>query len=116
MTRAVAVEGVELVKGVHIGYSGGLVITIKQANGLVREVPYNEGAVATPVLIEAMIQDKGIENPEIREDAIEYCLNYIKGYAETIVGPEIEGIPIGDLSCYAEAFENGYEACLKKRS
>lgn len=114
MTRAVAEEGVELIKGVHKGCLGGLVITIKQANGLVREVPYREEAVATPVLIEAMIQDIGIENPEIREAAREYCLNYIKGWNELFVDPETDGISVSDLDCYVEAFIKGYEAALKQ--
>ncbi len=114
MTRAVAVEGVKLVEGIHKDHLGDIVITIKQANGLVREVPYRNDDVATPVLVEAMIQDKGIENPEIREAAIEYCLNYIKGWNEIVADPEIDGIEIGDLSMYVEAFEMGYKAALKR--
>jgi len=114
MTRAVTEQGVELIEGVHKGCLGDMVITIKQANGLVREVPYRDGDVATPVLVEAMIQGKGIESLEIKEAAIEYCLNYIKGWNEIVADPEIDGIEIGDLSMYVEAFEMGYKAALKR--
>jgi len=113
MTRAVAEKGVQLIKGIHIGPQGDCVITIKQANGLVREVPYSNEDVATPVLVETMIQDKGIENPEIEEAAIGYCLSFIKGLNELVNDPEDDGITIGDLSCYVEAFEAGYKAALK---
>lgn len=112
MTRAVAEKGAELVEGIHKN-RGGLVITIKQANGLVREVPYSNEDVATPVLVEAMIQDKGIESPEISEAAIGYCLSFIKGCNEIVSDPEHDGITIGELSCYVEAFEAGYKAALK---
>lgn len=114
MTRAVAERGAELVKGIHKGYLGGLVITIKQANGLVHEVPWDEEAAATPVLIEAMIQELEIENPEVRETAKEYCLNYLKGWNELVVDPETDGIPMSDIYTQAEAFIKGYEAALKQ--
>ena len=113
MTRAVAEKGVELIKGVHIGSRGDCVITIKQDNGIIREVPYSNEDVATPVLVEAMIQDKGMENPEIREAATRYCLSFIKGMDELVIDPEGAGITIGTLSCYVEAFEEGYKAALK---
>lgn len=114
MARAVTEQGVELIEGVHKGCLGDMVITIKQTNGLVREVPYRDDDVATPVLVEAMIQDKGIESPEIKEAAIEYCLSYIKEWNEVVADPEIDGITIGELSCYVEAFEKGYQATLKQ--
>ncbi|OGO04594.1 MAG: hypothetical protein A2Y60_01805 [Chloroflexi bacterium RBG_13_54_9] len=104
MTKAVAEKGVQLIKGVHIGSQGDCVITIKQSNGIVREVPYRDDDVATPVLVEAMIQDKGIESPEIREAATRYCLSFIEG---------INDATVGTLSCYVEAFEQGYKAALK---
>ena len=98
MTRAVAEEGIELIKGVHLNHSGECVITIKQSNGIVREVPYRDEDVATPVLVEAMIQDKGIESPGIREAATRYCLSFIKGMDELVIDPEGAGITIGTLS------------------
>jgi hypothetical protein len=113
MTRAVAEKGTELVKGVHIGSQGDCVVTIKQSNGIIREVPYRDEDVATPVLVEAMIQDKGIESPEIREAATRYCLSFIKGMDEVVADPEHDGITIGTLSYYVEAFEAGYNAALK---
>ena len=113
MTRAVVEKGVELIKGVHLSHSGGCVITIKQDNGIIREVPYSDEDVATPVLVEAMIQDKGIESPEIREAATRYCLSFIKGVDELVSDLESDGITIGTLSCYVEAFEAGYKAALK---
>jgi len=116
MTRAVAGQGVELVQGIHKGYFGGLVITIKQANGLVREVPWDEEAVATLVLIEAMFQDLEIENLEVRKAAREYCLNYIKGWNEIVVDPETDGISMSDIYTYTEAFIEGYKAALKRNS
>lgn len=113
MTRAVAEKGVQLIRGVHIGSRGGCVITIKQNNGITREVPYRDEDVATPVLVEAMIQDKGIKSPEIKEAAIRYCLSLIKREDELVIDREGAGTAIGTLSCYVEAFEQGYKAALK---
>ena len=79
MTRAVAIKGTELVQGIHKGIRGNLVITIKQPNGIVREVPWYDDAGATPVLVEAMILDLEIDDFELREATKEYCLNLIKG-------------------------------------
>ena len=110
MTRAVA----ELIKGVHLDHFKNFVITIKQANGLVREVPNSDKDIATPVLIEAILRDMGIKNPEIREAAKQYCLDYIKGWNEIVENPEIDGITIGELITAVGAFEAGWKAVPKK--
>jgi len=107
--RAVAQEGVELIEGVHLN-SEELVITIKQSNGIVREVPYHHKDIATPVLVEAMILDKGIKSPEIREAVRRYCLTSIKEMNELIAFPEKDGITIGEFYSRVEAFEAGYKA------
>lgn len=117
MTRAVAQEGVELVQGIH--FVKGLVtnhevITIKQANGLVREVPWDYYAVAAPVLVEAMIQEMHIDDPIIQEATKNYCLDYVKRWNEEVCDPEIHGVKMDDLWNYAEAFIKGYETCLKR--
>ncbi|MGB6872727.1 MAG: hypothetical protein WBE46_01055 [Dehalococcoidia bacterium] len=115
MARAVAERGAELVEGIHKGHLGGLAITIKQANGLVREVPWDEEDGATPILIEAMILDLEIENLELREATKEYCLNYLKEWSEICENPEeAYNIPISDFYSKAEAFIDGYETALKK--
>lgn len=109
--RAVAQIGAELVEGIHKGHRGNLVITIKQANGLVREVPWDEQDGATPILIEAMILDLEIENPELREATKEYCLNHLKGWSELFDNPEeAYGIPVSKFYTQAEAFIAGYRA------
>ena len=113
MRRAVAEEGAELVKGIHFT-NGYEVITIKQANGLVREVPWDYYAVATPVMVEAMIQEMRIDDPIIQEATKNYCLNYIKEWNEDIVDPEIDGVKMDDLWNFAEAFIEGYEVALKR--
>jgi hypothetical protein len=114
MTRAVAIEGTELIEGIHRGSSGESVITIKQANGLIREVPYSAEAIATPVLVEAMIKDMGIESPEIREATEQYCLDYIEGWNKLIDDPESDGVPLRELEGLSNAFIDGYEAVLKR--
>ena len=110
--RAVAEEGATLIQGIHFT-NGEEVITIKQANGIVHEVPFDYDAVATPVLIEAMIQEMEIEHSELREATRDYCLNYVKGWNENIAFPEIDGISISDLWNYAESFGEGYKAALE---
>ncbi len=115
MTRAVAERGAELVEGIHKSQPGCLVITIKQANGIVREVPWDEQDGATPILIEAMILDLEIEDSELRETTKEYCLNSLKGWSEIVENPEdAYGIPLCDFYTKAEAFIAGYKAALKK--
>ena len=114
MTRAVAAKGAELVEGIHKS-RGGLVITIKQANGIVREVPFDEEDGATPVLIEAMILELEIENPELREATKEYCLNWLKGWSEVVGDPEdAYSIPLSEFCTKAEAFMAGYQAAFTK--
>ena len=116
MTRAVAEKGVELVQGIHKS-QGGLVITIKQANGIVREVPFDEEDGATPVLIEAMILDLKIENPELREATKKHCLDFLEGWVEVVGTPEeaYDTVPLDKLYTIAEAFIAGYEAYPKKQ-
>jgi len=116
MTRAVEQKGAELIEGIHQGSSGGSVITIKQGNGLIREVPYSQEAIATPVLVEAMIEDMGIESPEIKEVTKEYCLDYIEGWNKLIDDSESDGISISELNQFSWAFIDGYEAALKRNS
>lgn len=114
MTRVVAEKGAELMEGPH-GSCQGEVITIKQANGIVREVPFDKEAGATPVLIEAMILDLKIENPELREATKEYCLNWLKGWSEICEDPEdAYGIPLSEFYTKAEAFMAGYQAAFTK--
>ena len=113
MTRAVAEKGAELVEGIHKN-RGGLVITIKQANGLVREVPFDEEDGATPVLIEAMILDLKIEDMELREATKGYCLDWLKGWSEICENPEdAYDIPLSEFYTKAEAFIAGYKAALR---
>ena len=113
MTRAVAEKGAELVQGIHKS-QGGLVITIKQANGIVREVPFDEEDGATPVLIEAMILDLKIENPELREATKRHCLVFLEGWVEVVGTPEeaYDILPISELFSQAEAFIAGYKTAL----
>ena len=112
MTRAVAEKGAELMEGPH-GSHLGEVITIKQANGLVREVPFDEEDGATPVLIEAMILDLKIENPDLREATKGYGLNWLKGWSEICEDPEdAYGIPLSEFYTKAEAFITGYKTAL----
>ena len=112
MTRAVAEKGAQFMEGVHKGQAG-MVITIKQANGLVREVPWSEEDGATPILIEAMILDLEIEDSELREATKEYCLNSLKGWVEICENPEeAYTIPINDFYSKAEAFIAGYKTAL----
>lgn len=115
MTRAVAEKGAELVKGIHKG-SLGPAITVKQANGLVREVPFDEEEGATPVLIEAMILELDIEDSELREATKEHCLNFLKGWVEIVGTPEeaYDTMPLDKLYTIAEAFVGGYKAAFKK--
>ena len=113
MGRAVAEKGAELVEGIHKSYFGGLAITIKQANGIVREIPWGEEDGATPILIEAMILDLGIESPELREATKKYCLDFLNGWIAIFENPEeAYTIPINDFYSKAEAFVAGYEAAL----
>ena len=112
MTRAVAEKGAKLIEGVHKGNTGP-VITVEQANGLVREVPFDEEDGATPVLIEAMILELKIENPELREATKEYCLNWLKGWSEICEDPEdAYGILLSEFYTKAEAFIAGYKTAL----
>jgi len=91
-----------------------MVITIKQANGIVHEVPWDEEAGATPILVEAMILDLKIEDSQLREAAREHCLNHIKGWSELFENPEeADGIPMSELYNRAEAFIAGHEAAIK---
>jgi hypothetical protein len=106
MTRAVADKGTELMQGIHAGHSGPAII-IKQANGIVREVPFDEEDGATPVLIEAMILELDIEDLELREATKQYCLNW---FTEN---PDCE-MPLSEFYTKAEAFMAGYQAAFKK--
>ena len=113
MTRAVAEKGVELVEGPHASHLAGPVITIKQANDLVREVPFDEEDGATPVLIEAMILDLEIENRGLRESTKRHCLNFLEGWVQVVGDPEeAYGIPLSNLYTQAEAFIAGYKTAL----
>jgi hypothetical protein len=115
MTRAVAENGVELMEGPHQNGLGEEVITIKQANGLVREVPFDEDDGATPVLIEAMILDLKIEDSELRETTKEHCLNWLKGWLEVVGDPEdAYSIPLSEVYTRAETFIAGYKAAIQK--
>ena len=110
--RAVAEKGAQFMEGIHKGQAGP-VITIKQANGLVREVPWDEQDGATPILIEAMILSLDIENSELREATKEHCLNYLKGWSEVCEDPEdAYGIPVSEFYSKAEAFIAGYKTAL----
>ena len=111
--RAVAEKGAELVEGTHKGQAGP-VITIKQANGIVREIPFDEGDGATPVLIEAMILDLKIENPELREATKRHCLDFLEGWVEVVGTPEeaYDTVPLDKLYTIAEAFIAGYKTAL----
>lgn len=112
MTRAVAEKGAELIEGIHKSQADP-VITVKQANGIVREVPFDEEAGATPILIEAMILELDIENPKLRESALRYCLNFLEGWRE-VAGDEeaYDTMPLSKLYTQAEAFIAGYQAAL----
>lgn len=114
MTRAVEEKGAELVEGIHKGHSGRLVITIKQANGLVREVPWDEEVGATPILIEAMILELEIEDPKLRETTKRHCLNFLEGWCEVVGTPEeaYDTMPLSKLYTQAEAFIVGYKTAL----
>ena len=115
LTRAVAEKGAELMEGIHKS-QGGLVITIKQANGIVREVPFDEEDGATPVLIEAMILDLDIEDTELREVTKKHCLTFLEGWVEVVGDPEeaYDTMPLSKLYSQAEAFMAGYEAASKR--
>ena len=116
MTRAVAEKGAELIKGAHGSpYIWGPAITIKQANGLVRDVPFNEEDGATPILIEAMILSLDIENPELREATKKHCLTFLEGWSEICEDPEdAYGIPVSEFYSKAEAFIAGYKVAIEK--
>ena len=113
--RAVAEIGAELVEGIHKGQLGGLAITIRQANGIVREIPWDEEAGATPILIEATILSLEIEDLELREATKEYCLNSLKGWVEIVGTPEeaYNTMPLSKFYTMAEAFIAGYKAAPK---
>jgi len=112
MTRAVAERGVELVEGVHKSpHIKGPAITIKQADGLVREVRFDESEGATPVLIEAMILELDIEDPKLREAVRKYSVSFLKKWEEIVGDPEdAYNIPLDDFYGRAEAFMAGYRA------
>ncbi|MFA5064951.1 MAG: hypothetical protein WC566_05755 [Dehalococcoidia bacterium] len=110
--RAAAVDGVTLEKGIHRGFGGDSAITIKYPNGMRQEIPFYETAVATPVLIEAMIADIGPENPETKAAVKEYCLDYVRRWNKIIEDPEIDGIQICTLRNLVDGFIAGYE-CVK---
>ena len=114
MTRVVAEKGAKLIEGVHKDQAG-LVITVEQANGIVREVPWDERDGATPILIEAMILELDIEDPELREAAKKHCLDFLEGWRE-VAGDEeaYDTIPLTELYSQAEAFIAGYKAGLQK--
>jgi len=114
MVRAVAEKGAELVEGVHKSQVGPA-ITVKQANGIVREVPWDEEAGATPILIEAMILSLDIENPELREATKRHCLDFLEGWRE-VVGDEeaYDTMPLSKLYTIAESFIAGYKAALSR--
>ena len=110
MTRAVAEKGAELIEGVHKSQQGP-VITIRQANGIVREVPFCEEDGATPVLIEAMILELDIEDPKLRDAVKRYCLSFLKEWEEIVGDPEDAfNIPLNDFCAKTEAFMSGYKA------
>ena len=113
MSRVVAEKGAELIEGVHKSQAG-LVITVKQANGIVREVPFDEEDGATPVLIEAMILDLKIENPELRGATKRHCLNFLEGWVQVVGTPEeaYDTMPLSKLYTQAEAFIAGYKTAL----
>jgi len=114
MTRAVAEKGARLIEGCHkSSHVRGPVITIEQANGIVREVPFREEDGATPILIEAMILDLDIEDPKLREATKEYCFNFLKGWIEVVGEPEeAYGIPLSNYYTQAEGFIAGYKTAL----
>ena len=113
MTRVVAEKGAKLIEGVHKSQAG-LVITVKQANGLVREVPWDEEDGATPILIEAMILELEIEDPKLRETTKRHCLNFLEGWVEVVGEPEeaYDTMPLSKLYTQAEAFIAGYKTEL----
>lgn len=114
MTRVVAEHGAKLVEGVHKSQASP-VITVKQANGIVREIPFDENDGATPILIEAMILELEIENPKLREATKQYCLNYLKEWGEVVGDPEdAYGIPLTEFYTKAEAYIAGYNTASKK--
>jgi len=121
MTRAVAIKGAKLVEGIHKGQSGGLAITVEvpfdEGSTITQEVPFDEEGGATPVLIEAMILELDIENPELREATKKHCLTFLEGWVEVVGDTEeaYDTIPLSKLYSQAEAFVAGYEACLKKQ-
>jgi hypothetical protein len=110
MTRAVAERGAKLIEGVHRSRQGP-VITIKQANGIVTEVLFDETDGATPVLIEAMVMELHIEDPKLRDAVRGYCLSFLKGWEEIVGDPEdAYNIPLDEFYTRAEAFMAGYKA------
>jgi len=112
MTRAVAEKGTELVQGTHPGH-GGPAITIKQSNGLLREVPFDEDDGATPVLIEAMILSLEIEDPKLREAVRTYSLDFLREWSELVEDPEdAYNIPLDVFYTRAESFIAGYKLAL----
>ena len=115
MVRVVAEKGAKLVEGIHKSQAG-LVITVEQANGLVREVPWDEEAGATPILIEAMILDLEIENRELRESTKRHCLNFLEGWCEVVETPEeaYDTMPLSKLYTMAESFIAGYKTAFRK--
>jgi hypothetical protein len=114
MTRAVAEKGAELIQGVHKSQAGP-VITIKQANGIIREVPFDEKDGATPILIDAMILELEIEDAALRETTKRYSLDFLDGWREVVGDKEAyETMPLDELYTKAESFIDGYKAALKK--
>ena len=115
MTRAVAETGAKLIEGIHKSQAG-LVITVEQTNGIVREVPWDEDDGATPILIEAMILELEIEDPELREATKKHCFNFLEGWVEIVGTPEeaYDTMPLGKLYSQAEAFIAGYKAASQK--
>jgi len=107
--RATAVEGVTLVEGIHIGHWGEYAITIQYPEGFRQEIPYQEEAVATPVLIDAMLEEIGIEDPVILAATKEYCLTFMSGWNKIVEDPETDGAQIRDLRNMAWGFVAGYE-------
>jgi hypothetical protein len=115
MKRAVAEEGTELIEGIHNeGCPGGPMITIRRANGIVQEVPFDEDAMATPILIEAVILDLDIEDSKLREAVKMYCLNWLEEWVVEIVGNREDAycIPLDFFWTKAEDFVAGYQAAL----
>jgi len=111
--RAVAEKGAKLIEGIHKS-KFGLEITIRQANGIVREIPWDEEDGATPILIEAMILELEIEDPKLRETTKRHCLNFLEGWCEVVGTPEeaYDTMPLSKLYSQAEAFIAGYKTAL----